>query len=255
MKKERIVRMDRIIFFLIILALCIALDSRSNLKIRLTQNLNILNNAGGYDAEILLQAIRAQQQAMQAATVAINAFSQAVSTCRATVSCDMAKTQVITAKSYQQTVSSASAQTQQALSDAAKAADKIRLLLSQIRNSNSTMSDLENNSKAAKLAQDSTTMSNSQVQLAVQATATAVSSCELIVNVVCNNKCPSSSISTVSQPIMLPSPDRTFTLNTAGNILNTNNNTNNSISLNGVNSTGSSDKFIGDAFRRLSVPL
>jgi hypothetical protein len=32
-----------IIFFLIILALCIALDSRSNLKIRLTQNLNILN--------------------------------------------------------------------------------------------------------------------------------------------------------------------------------------------------------------------
>jgi hypothetical protein len=253
MKLERIVRMDRMFIFFLITALCIALDARSNMRIKTTQNLNILNTAGGYDAEVLLQAIRAQQQASQAATVAVNAFAQAVSTCRATVSCDLAKTQVITAKSYQQTASSASAQTQQAMSDASKAADKIRLMLSQVRNSNSSLSDLEHSAKAAQMAQEATNMSNSQAQLAVQATATAVSSCELIVNVVCNNPCSNGSASSVSPPINLPTPDRTFTLNTAGNILNTNNNTNNSLGLNSVNATGSSDRFIGDAWRRLSA--
>ncbi len=143
-------------------------------------------NPTGTNAEALLQAIQAYQQAMTAADTAVNAYAQAVATCQVNVSCGQAQNQLITAQSYQQTAASASSQSEKALGTASSAVERARSVVANLTNNNS---DVEVNARAAKSAMDVTGFAVKQAQLASQASSAAVASCQVIINVVCNS-CP-----------------------------------------------------------------
>jgi hypothetical protein len=145
-----------------------------------------LPTTSGLSAGAILDAIHAQQSAVKAATEAVNAFAMAAATCQANVTCDQARTQVVTARSYQKTVSTASAKSQQALEDINNSLTKIRANLS---TSSTSINGENNEEKSAQYSLETANLAAQQAQIAVQATSSAISSCELVVNVVCN-ACP-----------------------------------------------------------------
>ena len=115
-----------------------------------------------------------QQTATDAAGQAVVALAQAVATCVVNVSCDEAKRRYGQTEIYVDTASKAFSTSVAALNE-------------------TNNSDLSQNSFPASSvsnAQEATKLAAKQSGLALQATANALASCEVIVNVVCK-QCPS----------------------------------------------------------------
>jgi hypothetical protein len=122
----------------------------------------------------LTSILKSQQDATNAAKTAVSVFSQAVANCQVNVSCDQAKrnfgetTQLVKVASQAFQTSAASVKAgQEALKEV-----------------NGTDS-----SEAALVATDSTRTSAKQAAVTLEATATALASCEVIVNLTCS-QCP-----------------------------------------------------------------
>lgn len=165
----------------------------SSLTPSLNANSDPLNMfAVGAMANDVLATTNAHQEASQAAQQAVAAYSKAVATCQANVTCDQAKNQLIQVQSQQQVVSSAMAKIQSMGSQMTSAADKAKSILASI--ANKTNPDAVG-AAAVLAASDVTNLLAQQTGITAQATANAVATCKVIVNVTCI-VCPNAGTST-----------------------------------------------------------
>jgi len=114
--------------------------------------------------------LRPQGSAIDAANQAVSAFSEAVATCEVNVSCDEAKRRYGKTEIFVKTASQAFSKSVAAANDANGSII------------NKSILDASMSKEVAELAAK-------QSALALQATATALASCEVIVNLVCE-QCP-----------------------------------------------------------------
>ena len=176
-----------LIYFILFLSTYITGTFNKNKIKQQNQPSNLpISNSISANANALLQAIQAHQEAMIAADIAVNAYSQAVASCQVNVSCGDAKNQLLTAKTYQKTASQASTRSKEAFGVVNNAAAAARNFLSNLEKN---VNESENNMKATADTAKITDLAVKQAELAAKATANAVATCELIVNVTCN-VCP-----------------------------------------------------------------
>ncbi len=147
-----------------------------------------------YRTSELLDSISDNNKVSDEANIAVKAFASAAAICQLNVSCGEAKDQLIKIRTQSKVVSEATARSKKAAKKLKLLSDKTSNFIDSIKRKNKSRNrnrgKNENNNK--KLAE----MAVKQAEAAVQATAKAVATCELIANVTCNSHCEDGKLST-----------------------------------------------------------
>jgi hypothetical protein len=144
----------------------------------------ITDSASDYVKKLLDQSEVANKQA----EIAVKAFAESTSLCRVNVTCDEAHKHFSEIQNNLKTTSEAFKGSAQAKQRSNQIMEQAKALINSIR-SGSAQNELSD------LAKQSTDQATNTAKLAFEATATALTKCELVVNITCS-ECPSNNTTT-----------------------------------------------------------